>query len=108
MYSSGPTDSVRLAGRRARKVRGKREERELAYRLAAISALAALLGAVVGGVTSYCCTRQQLDAQADLSRTDFLRTEQRAAYSRFLSADGNLYTAEVEYVRSRSLPLSEG
>ena len=70
------------------------DERRFQRGIAWISAIAALLGALIGGGTSYLATKQQMESQADQAQTDFLRSERRTAYSKVIELNAALEKQE--------------
>ena len=70
-------------------------ERRLQLAIAGIAAGAALVGALVGGIASYLGTNQQIEAQAEQARANYLRSERRATYAAMLESDQKLRRISV-------------
>ena len=65
-------------------------QKRLGYGTAALAAVAALLGSLIGGAFTLWGGRQQIEAQYDQERTVFLRQERNTAYALMLRTDQNL------------------
>lgn len=68
----------------------------LQIKIASISAIAALVGALIGGGISYLGTRQQIGAQGDQAKTSFLLDHRSDAYLTLLRADEAAREVEAE------------
>ncbi|GAB3065511.1 hypothetical protein GCM10027053_30810 [Intrasporangium mesophilum] len=83
----------RVAGRRGRpRLTHPNDQTRHQYTIALIAALSALLGAGVGGLTSYAVATRQIEAQHEAATAQFLRERRQEAYTQFVEAgnDGQL------------------
>src|SRR4051794_4292480 len=77
----------------------KRADRRYQLWTGVVAGLAALIGAAVGGGVSYVTTKQTISAQAEQSKTDYLRSQRKEAYAELVGAEDTLSGEELLSIR---------
>ena len=71
----------------------KQHDRATTWKVAIVSAAAAVLAVLIGGAASYVVADKQVASQERQSQADFLRAQRQTAYAKFVADTADLLTA---------------